>query len=494
MDKKLIVFLGGGLALGGAFFAWYFLFGSDMVQREQARKPIAQWEAEWQRARRCLLGDAPKEADPTDTLAIRALDEIEIHCPLSELGRPEGQGSGIPEIEDAWGKIETAWHALAAAVPDPDKMGPQIRALDAADAQLRDGAKMPALDAPKPTRAITDLTLGPALASGADLSIDSPTRGHALYGGTGDARLALRAPVAATITHDQAGVVRAWPDASWGAAYSESGGDTSVAFGPIAADGSLGAGAEVVMRGQVVGVMAAIGGGAQREIVVRVLPAHPSDDYDTALAIVKTSDGGAHWSKPQPIAGAWDIGLSDSADEQPAILGHKDADTPAFLFFDKATGAPVPIVAAGTPDPARTCFSGALWYSVADVEAAIARAAPGDAAPSQPALVDDDPEMLACTKDAIAVRVHQKIHRCTPGACDDGLDVPNHIGFADVFDGSGVVFAAQAGRVVGVWRTGMAPVYDRAPAGAKLVGVAIWDKTPYLAFTTAAGVQVAPMK
>jgi hypothetical protein len=175
------------------------------------------------------------------------------------------------------------------------------------------------------------------------------------------------------------------------------------------------------------------------------------------------------------------------------MLGRKDADTPAFLFFDAATGAPSVVETTGTPDPSRTCFSGAIWYSTSEDEGAIARAAPGaPAAPTPP--FDDRVELLACTKDAVAVRVDQKIHRCTTAGCDDGLAVPNHIGFADVFDGSGVVFAAQAGRVVGIWRSGQAPVYDRAPAGASLTGVAVWDKTPVLAFETAAGIQLAPMK
>jgi hypothetical protein len=111
-----------------------------------------------------------------------------------------------------------------------------------------------------------------------------------------------------------------------------------------------------------------------------------------------------------------------------------------------------------------------------------------------PIEIPEGAQPIACTAETVALRTNDKIYRCTRTSCDQGMSVPGDSeGFADVFDGGGVVFAAQHDRLIGAWRNGVDPVYVRAPAGATLVGVAVWGKTPTFAFQTDAGLRFAPL-
>ncbi|HTJ40864.1 MAG TPA: hypothetical protein VL463_02175, partial [Kofleriaceae bacterium] len=100
---------------------------------------------------------------------------------------------------------------------------------------------------------------------------------------------------------------------------------------------------------------------------------------------------------------------------------------------------------------------------------------------------------LACTKDAVAVSTGLEYQRCTDSGCDGAFEIPNLAGKADVFDGGGVVFAGQTGRLIGVWRSGVAPVYVRAPKDLHFGAVVVWGGKPTLVFDTPEGLRPATL-
>jgi hypothetical protein len=493
VDKKLLAVMGGGLLVGGGVFGWYVLYGDKMVARDAARKPIEQWEEAWHHTRKCLLGDQPAEADVGDTLAIRAMEGKLQSCSLAGVGPPEMQGTGIDEIEDAWEQIRTAWNELSSAQPDPGREAGPVRALDAAEAKLREGAGMDPLP-PGGTRALPTLVLSAVVVDGASRL---EPRGHVLVGDTRrgwmSARSASDVSFRAPLSDRDA--VMGWPDPSWAAMAIMPDEPTdpaaakqtvTITAGVLSATGEL-TGEVVAAKGQFLGVAAAIGGGATRTIFARV----GDPQLVAGLAALRTTDGGAHWSKPEPLEGSW-IDAPWRLESDPPVMIDPSEDGGAFLFFDEHGGAsrvPTPSGLAG----ARACMAGgAVWYVTLDGEV-LARASATEP-PVTPIVLPDGGVPVACTADAVALRTNEKVYRCTRASCDPGMTVPGSSeGYADVFDGGGVVFAMQRERLIGVWRNGVAPAFVRAPAGAELIGVVVWGKTPTFALATDKGLRFAPM-
>jgi hypothetical protein len=494
VDKKLIAFMGGGLLLGGGVFAWYVLYGDRMVGRDTARKPIETWEAAWHHTRTCLLGEHPVYADVGDELAVRAMEGKLGACALAGVGPPDDrQGTGIDEVEQAWEQVRTGWHDLSIAQPYPDRDAGPVRMLDAADARLREGAGMDP-PPPGPTGKIRDLALGPVATK---VSTDRLTaRAHALTGGADLGWVTARSAKDVVLLPPSE-AVRGWPDPSWGAMLlvPDAADDgpaaaaqvATITAGTIAATGEL-TGEGVVAKGKFSSVVAAIGGGASRAVVVNA----GDGEIANGLQVLRTTDGGAHWSKPDPIVGVWITPSWASPGDPPVLIRPALDEAGAFLFFDEH-GATSSAPAGVGIENARTCSVGrAIWYMTSDDDL-LARAAPGEP-PAAGAPAPDGGTPIACTADAVALRTNDRIYRCTRTECDAGMSVPGaDEGFADVFDGGGVVFATQRGRLVGVWRNGDDPVFVRAPAGARLVGVAVWGKTPTFAFATDAGLRFATL-
>ena len=494
VDKKLIAVMGGGLVLGGGVFAWYVLYGDRMVARDAAKKPIEQWEEAWHHTRTCLLGDHPRYADVGDELAVRAFEGQLEACSLKDVGPPDMPGTGIDEIEDAWEQVRTGWHDLSVAQPYADRDAAAVRELDAAEAKLREGAGLDPLPA-GPTGVLATL----ALSGTAKVTADRLTpRAHALTGigsagwvtARGATDVALQAPSEAD---------RAWPDPSWGALVnapddaSDRGGATddepkaapqlaTVTSGAIGADGRL-HDEVIVAKGQFTGIAAAVGTGAERTIVLRA----GTPEVSSGLVSARSTDGGAHWSKPESIAGTWIEAPWQWPGDPPVFIDPAEDGASALLFLD-AHGAttrvdsPMPLVGA------HACTAGGTIWSVTGEQ--LVRIAPGQ--PPTPIETPEGGDPIACTADAVALRTNDQVFRCSRAACDRGVDVPGSSeGFADVFDGGGVMFAMQRDQIVGVWRNGVDPTFSRAPAGATLVGAVVWGKSPTLAFTTDAGLRFA---
>ncbi|HTJ43009.1 MAG TPA: hypothetical protein VL463_12985, partial [Kofleriaceae bacterium] len=406
MDKKLVMVLGGGLLVGVGVFVWYFFVGNAAVQRDAAKKPIAQWEKEWRAARACLLGDQPTEADPTDELTLRAMRGDQIHCALSELGRPEGQGSGIDEIEDAWGEIETAWHALAKAVPHADEMGPQITALDHALEKLHHGAGLDPPELARGTHTIADLKIGaPIAGTKGFLFTYAGARSHALIGTIDDRTVIVRDATSVTVRPPIAeGVVAVVGEPTWGAtAATDDKGAGSITAGPLAATGAITAPVPVAKSKYELSVVAAAGHDVDRVILLA------ENTPDIVLLETTTShDSGAHWSKPEVMKGGWSDrllvdeqngALAMTGTPQPATGELEDAEA-AWLTAGDAGHAQI-VTAAARPDDGRTCFAGTLWYGSEDDESQLAWMKSTDV--HIPITLGGRVQPLACTKDAVAV-------------------------------------------------------------------------------------------
>ncbi len=492
--------MGGGLALGAGVFAIYFLFGNKRAQQQEAAKSIAQWESAWTKARTCLVGAHPPAADPFDTLAIRALRGDAPSCSYGELGRPEGMSTGVVEIEAAWDDEEKAWHALALA-GGAAAMGAQITALDAADRALRKAAGMddaPAAGPPPPPIAL--LRAGPAVATTAGVTLDRlETTGHALVG-TIDAddvaiELIARGPGDVVLARHRTGVTLSVSDPSWGATEGIGDGDeaVTVSAGPIAHDGTIDRGVVVVKTPQAVRVAGAIGKGAARAVVIST-----AVKGQQTLEIVRSSDGGAHWGKPEVVPGAWgERAVEDPVDGGLVLSGGPDADAPIWLALRDAAAPTTLVPFGGDPGLTPTCVSGGAIWAVTSASEGLVRVVPGAAA-TPPIAIDPGFHVATCTKNAAAIVVESEIRRCTEASCDAGLSVPAGLaggagGIIDLFDGSGVVYADQAERLIGVWRTGVDPVFVRAPPAMRLIGVAVWNKTPTFALLGADGLHFAPL-
>ena len=149
-NKGVIAVLAGGCFLGLAIGLGYLFYWAPKQKAKETRREIAEWGGHWQRARLCLLGDAPS-ADPLEAVAARELSSTNVKGALSGcitdlklLAREEGSTTEEHAVEDAWyalriplGKLaqahawrtakepnkdqQTLWVNLATAIEDVDK-------------------------------------------------------------------------------------------------------------------------------------------------------------------------------------------------------------------------------------------------------------------------------------------------------------------------------------------------------------------------------------
>jgi hypothetical protein len=493
-DMKLVAVLGGGLAVGVGAIVAFKVFGQKAVDLDVAKKQVTAWSATWHHARDCYLG-APRAArDPADALAIRALTGDAGACaPLvARLGRPAGVDTGIDEVEVAFAHVELAARDLARAAADPEVKGKAIARVEAAAAELRKAAGLD--PEPAPAGLVpADAQLGPPAAGTAGIRISGATvRDHVIDGhaviGDRPYELVARAPDQVRLIRNPVDTVRAVPDLSW-AAVSERGddGQVTISAGPVGASGEVGDQATVVVRGEHVAPLGAVGTGPKRMVLVRM-------DENNPLAVVASADGGATWTPPVKVPIDVDVAVASDP-----VTGAVDLLVPSWRWIHVVDAAlPKDLTGRDLPDldrPGDLCLAGgAAWYGTA-----YGRAVYRVDADHVGAIEADGPtEIRACTRDAAAVVVGVTLHRCGAGSCDEGMTLPSpHAlgmnGVIDVFDGSGAIYAQQDGRVVAVWRTGVEPLFVRVPAGAHLAAVASWGPRQYLALSGADGLRFAPI-
>jgi hypothetical protein len=505
--------VGGGLLAGVAGVVAMVKLGAPAQGREEGRAQIEAWQPAWTAARDCYLGAPRAAATPGDAIAIRTLLGETPHCAaeVAALSRPAGVSTGVDDIEQAWADVEAAVQTMART--DLDKKGPMIARAEAAVAALYAAAGMEPPAAPASTRAIAPLALGPAIAGSVGAG-DVAVRGHAVVAqlpqadGAASTTLVIRGPADVTVVREAPASARAVPDGSWAAAIESASDqhraddadgaavieDAVVTAGPVGPDGEVGAGATVVVKGKLDAVLAAAGRGANRAVVVRY-----ADGVDR-VAVVRSADSGKTWAKPARIpgsrlatatadrvTGAVDLFWAPAAPDEDGEL----IDGTGQVWWHVVDGgAARPIAFGNDPSAGDTCLTGgALWFHTDTLGRATADGAPAVA-------IAGPPDIRACTATAVVAIDGKRVHRCTAAGCDDGMEVrsPEDQGMngrADVFDVAGALYAQQAGDAIAVWRTGVEPVFVRAPAGATLVAAVSWGPDQYLGVIDATGLRFA---
>jgi hypothetical protein len=256
-------------AVGVGAGAYYLLaVYAPKEKRGAAQAEVTRWEERLGAARRCLLGDAPRSPSTREAIAIRELspdpwDRGTCTQLISRLSRGESEDTGLPAVEEAWRGIERAAGRVGAAFlahvdpageptkaaagepagrPRTDALPEALDALDAAYAALRAATGMmpppsraappplpaaeliPLRDGDRPVRALASWTM--------------PTMGAVVAFGGSEARelqLTLVPGAPAVVRPVGNGVLRAVPDAAWGAA----GGIDQIVVGPLDDAGGL---------------------------------------------------------------------------------------------------------------------------------------------------------------------------------------------------------------------------------------------------------------
>jgi hypothetical protein len=227
----VLVIVGVLLVMGGGGVYFFFVYskGEDL---RAAQAQVEAWEPRWVAARDCLIGETPRAAEFADALAVRELEEgVEAaigKCgPLvGKLARPEGNQSGIEEVEEAWQLVEDTGAAVAAryvthlhATGEDRSLAEALQRLRKARGTLRRVVGLTMEDRPMGP-AIAELAVQPLLLGGAPIKDVVVARGEGLGGqvAVGDGWFAAKMTTPGTFvgpaSHPE--VLRAAPEPGWG--------------------------------------------------------------------------------------------------------------------------------------------------------------------------------------------------------------------------------------------------------------------------------------
>ena len=394
-DKVKIGLIFGATAAvlaGGALY--FFGVHQPRARVTAAQDEIAAWEGSYDAARRCLLGSPPASPSTAEALAVRELapdpwERKTCTSLIARLTRSAGVDTELAAVEAAWadvdaraGKVALAFakHVDArAARPgtyDPAALPQALDDLDAAYAALRRAASLP-VAAPEGPRLPAATMI--ALAHD-DKPLEPMTRtpvthraglhGRAV-GASGELQIQLVAGREPSISTIEDGVLRAIPDASWGAR----GADGAVEIGAVDAGGALAEPARlpVTPSREIPTVYAAVGGAADGAVVYGA--------RDGRLWIARGGAGRPFVAKPLAAAVAGVVHAVD-ADTGHAVIVYADASRALFalaLAPGQLDAAPEPLQRTGAPR--RLCLDGdSAWLQYDDEDgAALVDFVPGGA-------------------------------------------------------------------------------------------------------------------
>src|SRR5258705_4503220 len=72
-SRRVFLIIGAFVVAGVGGALYYLLVYQPGKDRDAARAQIVEWEAHWDAARRCMLGDQPLAADVGDAMTAREL-------------------------------------------------------------------------------------------------------------------------------------------------------------------------------------------------------------------------------------------------------------------------------------------------------------------------------------------------------------------------------------------------------------------------------------
>lgn len=465
---RLIVMGVAVLAVAGGG-GYYFLgvYRPRQVRR-QAQAEITAWEARWKDARDCLLGPHPASSKTSEALAVREMspdpwDRQSCTPKISKLSRGSAPNTGLDAVEKAWEELDAAagkaaqafaLHVASSTTLKEDPLPAALDALDAARMSLRNAAGLPvdgAAGQPLPAAQVLPLRAGAEPVT--ELPVDGLPSAHGivLFGSTasGAVQVTLVAGGAPKVSRVAAGMVRAVPDGSWGAAVI----GQTVSAGALDGQGAM---ASPVALDPVTKnpddrvAIAAVIGPASDQVVVYGATGQ--------LAIAELRGG-----KPAVAREAIDFGLASTDVDGRAVVAWTAADhktSRAELLAPGAAAAPVPLpgALAGTP-----CLSGDRAWLVAGDHLLALAGGTFDLGPSQGQLIgctpagalvrslEDPRRILLCAKD------------CKP--IEMGTGAPD--GATLTVAGGKLLAIAEHAGVLGVWRDDNTRTFYALPADAQ---------------------------
>jgi hypothetical protein len=481
--RTVMIFVGVGAAIGGGFY--YF---KRVYQPKQAlaaaQVEVREWDARWQAARDCLLGPSPASAKTSEALAIRELTTEKLDhgaCTkrIGNISRKDGPETGIDDVEGAWSAIDTATSKLAHAFgnhvasqgDNADELGEALTRLDSAHDRLFEAVELPAPKrAAAPLAAATVIPIRDDKTPLKELRTEMlPSAGGVTYfASAGDAELEIHlvpnaAPVVARV---KSGMMRAVPDASWGAVAE----DAAVRVGIADKDGGL-AGAPVALAIKPAPALAAVVGTPQSNVVV-----YGNGDK---LAIAR-----------DVVAG----GKPPSVETTPITLAMADRDFDGrvlVVWRDAKTKLHAKLVQPGKPDQPLAVGDDLLdnmdalcltrdrgWLSTGSGMVGLGTSIdPASTAPSAGRPRELPPinggvvtHLLGCTGEVAVGRTGPTVYAvCGQDGCHEMTPKGAPVDSAVTVVGGKLVAAAIKSGVLGVWRDG-APRFYSVPLDAELVG------------------------
>lgn len=233
--RVVLIFAAVAVVAGAAGFYFFKVYQPAQALKE-AQAEIATWEARYQEARGCLLGEKPGSTKTSEALAIREMapdpwDRKKCTPLVGKLSRGEANDTGVETIEAAWSELDKAAQAAAIAyakhvasitAEGKDPLPDALDALDAARVKLRTTAELPAAQGagtPLPPAQIVAIEDGKEPLT--ELFMDSLPSAHGFVGfgktASRQVQVMLQGGGAPKVARLGPGSIRAVPDLGWGA-------------------------------------------------------------------------------------------------------------------------------------------------------------------------------------------------------------------------------------------------------------------------------------
>jgi hypothetical protein len=233
-----LIFGAVAIIAGGAGF-YYFKVYEPSQALQAAQEEVDGWEARYQEARGCLLGDKPGSNKTSEALAIREMapdpwDRNKCTPLVGKLSRGVSNDTGVEDVEAAWTELDKAAQAAAIAYAKhvasittngQDPLPTALDGLDAARVKLRTTAKLSNTQlagAALPAAQVVPVLDGKEQV--ADLFMDAVPSAHGVvaFGKTPSrqVQVVLAAGAAPKVFRIGPGSMRAVPELTWGATPS----------------------------------------------------------------------------------------------------------------------------------------------------------------------------------------------------------------------------------------------------------------------------------